>query len=521
MASERSLLESRDENDSTRVCPIVSPDSSQISVAAARSLPDGPDGRRRLRRDSIAARSKRRTAMRHRTRTAASSSARTAAWHAASDLRGGIGRRHERRRVRPAHRRRGQLRRARAPPRGHVQATTIKSARRRDARALPAVLPLLRQRRRRRSPSATSTRRARTTSSRCGPARACTAATTSTSSTGGRSTTRTPSAAASALRISEKTDDDDDPAAPRRHAAPRQPVPVPADPRSSRRSASATVDVTKLDRPRIVETLKLTQLIRNGRDVETEAASRSSLYGELHQLAAGVVPGPADEPVDRGLPSDTRLARSARSSRYWTGERDTYAQLVRAPRARHRRVRSARGADRRSRIDRTTSGAQRDARSRSAATARQELVRSCSAARTAASSATARPPHDLDAEVRRRHDRRPPAASSSASTSASRVEGELPAAPHRDPRSGHGRRRSTASRRRRLRRHAVLLARRAAASYKRPQIRLIYAVELPRRGRARALPASTTSSRSATSSTSSASAPSGGSTRARIREAIP
>jgi maltoporin len=84
-----------------------------------------------------------------------------------------------------------------------------------------------------------------------------------------------------------------------------------------------TVDVTKLDRPRTIETAKLTQFIRPGGGT---AGFKAILYGELHQLAAGTFRDPLTN-VDRGLPSDTGWMLGSQLT-YFTGKRDTYASLV-------------------------------------------------------------------------------------------------------------------------------------------------------------------------------------------------
>ncbi len=84
-----------------------------------------------------------------------------------------------------------------------------------------------------------------------------------------------------------------------------------------------TVDVTKLDRPRTIETLKLTQFIRpNG----GPGGFKAILYGELHQLSAGTYNDPLTK-VDRGLPEDSGWMLGSQLT-YFTGKRDTFASLV-------------------------------------------------------------------------------------------------------------------------------------------------------------------------------------------------
>ena len=84
-----------------------------------------------------------------------------------------------------------------------------------------------------------------------------------------------------------------------------------------------TVDVTKLDRPRTIETLKLTQFIRPRGG---PGGFKAILYGELHQLSAGTFNDPLTK-VDRGLPEDSGWMVGSQLT-YFTGKRDTYASLV-------------------------------------------------------------------------------------------------------------------------------------------------------------------------------------------------
>lgn len=84
-----------------------------------------------------------------------------------------------------------------------------------------------------------------------------------------------------------------------------------------------TVDVTKLDRPRTIETFKLTQFVRPSADAK--GGFKAILYGELHQLSAGVFRDPLVN-RDRGLPQDSGWLLGSQLS-YWTGENDTYASL--------------------------------------------------------------------------------------------------------------------------------------------------------------------------------------------------
>lgn len=83
-----------------------------------------------------------------------------------------------------------------------------------------------------------------------------------------------------------------------------------------------TVDVTKLDRPRTIETFKLTQFVRPGGG---PGGFKAILYGELHQLSAGTFRDPLIN-ADRGLPQDSGWLVGSQLST-WTGKNDTYASL--------------------------------------------------------------------------------------------------------------------------------------------------------------------------------------------------
>jgi maltoporin len=83
-----------------------------------------------------------------------------------------------------------------------------------------------------------------------------------------------------------------------------------------------SVNVTKLDRPRIVETLKVIHLIRQP---EAKSGFKVIGYGELHEISAGVTRDTTAN-IDKPLPSDTGWLLGSEVA-YWTGERDTFVQL--------------------------------------------------------------------------------------------------------------------------------------------------------------------------------------------------
>ncbi|MBK8219041.1 MAG: carbohydrate porin [Myxococcales bacterium] len=90
-----------------------------------------------------------------------------------------------------------------------------------------------------------------------------------------------------------------------------------------------TVNITKLDRPRMVETLKITQLFKNGPEArffaDDNQGFKVSLYGEAHQLSSGVFQDPLTQ-RDRDLPSDGGFLVGSQLT-YFTGHRDTHVHL--------------------------------------------------------------------------------------------------------------------------------------------------------------------------------------------------
>jgi LamB porin len=96
---------------------------------------------------------------------------------------------------------------------------------------------------------------------------------------------------------------------------------------------AGTVNTTILDRPRMIETLKITQLVRNSKVAHPLSNDKRGfkfiLYGEAQEMSAGVY---VDTTV--GTANDTQTPYPADSgfliggeAAYWTGERDTFIQL--------------------------------------------------------------------------------------------------------------------------------------------------------------------------------------------------
>jgi maltoporin len=85
-------------------------------------------------------------------------------------------------------------------------------------------------------------------------------------------------------------------------------------------------NVLTLDRPRIIETLKATKLFRNLKlRGLADAGFKLSLYGEAHEISAGVFHD-AQTNQDRALPDDYGFLVGAQLG-FWTGVRDTHINL--------------------------------------------------------------------------------------------------------------------------------------------------------------------------------------------------
>jgi hypothetical protein len=83
-----------------------------------------------------------------------------------------------------------------------------------------------------------------------------------------------------------------------------------------------SVNVTKLDRPRTIESIKATQFIR---PTGGGSGFKVIVYGEAHQVAAGTYLD-TNTNIEKPLPSDTGWLLGSQLT-YFTGHRDTYASL--------------------------------------------------------------------------------------------------------------------------------------------------------------------------------------------------
>jgi maltoporin len=92
-------------------------------------------------------------------------------------------------------------------------------------------------------------------------------------------------------------------------------------------------NVTQVDRPRTIETFKITRFLRNNsnhRYLESDKAGfKFILYGEAHEISAGVyenTSGATQNPPSIAYPADSGWMLGTELA-YWTGERDTFTQL--------------------------------------------------------------------------------------------------------------------------------------------------------------------------------------------------
>jgi maltoporin len=84
--------------------------------------------------------------------------------------------------------------------------------------------------------------------------------------------------------------------------------------------------VLYLNRPRTIETLKVTRLFRNGLLFpDKKMGAKAILYGEAHQIAAGVARDELTN-TDKPMPADWGFLVGGQVG-FWTGERDTHVNL--------------------------------------------------------------------------------------------------------------------------------------------------------------------------------------------------
>ncbi|MGH7282688.1 MAG: carbohydrate porin [Polyangiaceae bacterium] len=90
-----------------------------------------------------------------------------------------------------------------------------------------------------------------------------------------------------------------------------------------------TVNVTQLDRPRLIESFKFTHLMHGTEEKKFFGSPTAGFkvigYGELHEISGGVYHDTTTE-IDTSLPSDTGFLIGTELG-LWTGKRDTHVSL--------------------------------------------------------------------------------------------------------------------------------------------------------------------------------------------------
>ncbi|HEY6459186.1 MAG TPA: carbohydrate porin [Polyangiaceae bacterium] len=103
-------------------------------------------------------------------------------------------------------------------------------------------------------------------------------------------------------------------------------VPAPTPNFLAGQTGPGAENVTTLDRPRTIETLKLTHLFKHPND-QLKDGFKVVVYGEAQEISAGVYTDTTVNPnVQYGLPADTGWLAGTEVA-YWTGQRDTFVQL--------------------------------------------------------------------------------------------------------------------------------------------------------------------------------------------------
>ncbi len=103
-------------------------------------------------------------------------------------------------------------------------------------------------------------------------------------------------------------------------------IPAPVPSVLAAQAGPSAVNVTTLDRPRTIETLKITHLFKHSNPARKDGF-KLILYGEAHEISAGVYTDTSESPAAQtALPADTGWMVGTEVA-YWTGQRDTFVQL--------------------------------------------------------------------------------------------------------------------------------------------------------------------------------------------------
>jgi hypothetical protein len=103
-------------------------------------------------------------------------------------------------------------------------------------------------------------------------------------------------------------------------------IPAPTPTILAAQQGPAGVDTTVLDRPRTIETFKITHQFKHPSSAQRDGF-KVILYGEAHEISAGVYQDTSVYPyAQTALPADTGWMVGTELA-YWTGQRDTFVQL--------------------------------------------------------------------------------------------------------------------------------------------------------------------------------------------------
>ncbi len=103
-------------------------------------------------------------------------------------------------------------------------------------------------------------------------------------------------------------------------------IPAPVPSVLAAQSGPSAANTTVLDRPRTIETFKVTHLFKHSNPAQKDGFKLIA-YGEAHEISAGVYTDTSvSPPAQTGLPADTGWMIGTELA-YWTGERDTFVQL--------------------------------------------------------------------------------------------------------------------------------------------------------------------------------------------------
>jgi maltoporin len=103
-------------------------------------------------------------------------------------------------------------------------------------------------------------------------------------------------------------------------------IPEPTPSVLAAQTGPSQINTTVLDRPRTIETFKITHQFKHGNPAQRDGF-KLIVYGEAHEISAGVYTDTSVSPAAQTpLPADTGWMIGTELA-YWTGQRDTFVQL--------------------------------------------------------------------------------------------------------------------------------------------------------------------------------------------------